>query len=109
MNPKSKIEFEEGSGNVFEDLDLADAKELKARALIGLHLVRLLKSREMNQRELGELLGMKQAEVSHLLNGHFSRFTTDKLLTLLAKMNQKVTIEIRPRKNGEPYQEVAFS
>ena len=28
----------------------------------------------MKQREIAELLEIKQAEVSHLLNGHFSSF-----------------------------------
>ncbi|SLM31207.1 conserved hypothetical protein [Desulfamplus magnetovallimortis] len=43
----------------------------------------------MKQRELAELLGIKQAEVSHLLNGHFSRFTVDKLLEFLKKNESK--------------------
>ena len=55
------------------------------------------------------MLGLKPAEVSHLFNGHFSRFSTDKLLGLLAALEQKVTIHISPRKQGEPFQEVAFA
>jgi predicted XRE-type DNA-binding protein len=43
------------------------------------------------------------------MNGHFSRFTADKLLDFLKRLDQKVTIEIRPHKPGEPYQEVGFT
>jgi len=103
-----KIEFEESSGNVFADLGLDDAKELKARGLIGMHLVQLLKAKDMKQKDIAEMLNLKPAEVSHLFNGHFSRFSTDKLLSLLAAMEQKVTIKISPRKKGESFQEVAF-
>lgn len=103
-----KIEFEESSGNVFADLDLEDAEELQARGMVGFHVVALLKSREMKQREMAELLGIKQSEVSHLLNGHFSRFTVDKLLHFLKRMNQKVTIQISPHRQGEPYHHVDF-
>ena len=103
-----KIEFEESSGNVFEDLGLDDAKELKARGLIGMHLVQILKAKNMKQKDIAEMLNLKPAEVSHLFNGHFSRFSTDKLLSLLAAMEQKVTIKISPRKKGESFQEVAF-
>ena len=103
-----KIEFEESSGNVFDDLGLDDAKELKARGLIGMHLVQLLKAKDMKQKDIAEMLNLKPAEVSHLFNGHFSRFSTDKLLSLLAAMEQKVTIRISPRKKGESFQEVAF-
>ena len=77
-------------------------------ALIGFHVIELLKSKNMKQREIAELLEIKQAEVSHLLNGHFSRFIVDKLLDFLKRMNQKVTIQISPHRQGEPYQHVAF-
>jgi predicted XRE-type DNA-binding protein len=33
--------------------------------------------------EMAELLGIPEPETSHLINGHFSRFTTDKLLDFL--------------------------
>jgi len=105
---KKKIQFEESSGNVFSDLGLEDAKELRARGLIGVHLVQLLKAKEMKQKDIAEMLQLRPAEGSHLFNGHFSRFSTDKLLGLLADLEQKVTIHIRPRKEGEPFQEVAF-
>lgn len=103
---KEDIEFEKSSGNVFADLEVENAEELQARAMIGYHVIKLLEAQNMKQRELAEVLGVKQVEISHLLNGHFSRFTTDKLLDFLKRMNQKVTIQISPHKNGEPYQNV---
>lgn len=102
------IVFEEGSGNIFTDLHCDHAEELHARGLIGCHVVKLLKEKDMKQRELAALLHVKQAEVSHLLNGHFDRFTTDKLLDFLRRLEHKVTIQISPHKQGEPYQHVAF-
>ena len=60
------------------------------------------------RREIGFVLGIKQPEVSHLMNGHFNRFTTDNLLDFLKRLDRKVTIQISPRKPGETYQEVAF-
>ncbi len=105
---KTDIEFEKSSGNVFADLELDNAEELQARAMIGCHIVRLLKEKNMKQREIAEVLGVKQAEISHLLNGRFSRFTTDKLLDFLKRMNLQVTIQISHRKIGEPYRNVFF-
>lgn len=105
---KVKIEFEESSGNVFADLGLEDAEELQTRGILGFHVVQLLKDKDLKQREIADLLGIKQAEVSHLMNGHFSRFSTDKLLDFLKRLEHKVTIEISPHKKGEPYHQVAF-
>ena len=67
-----------------------------------------LKERKLKQREIAALLGIKQPEVSHLMNGHFNRFTTDKLLEFFDRLDRKVTIRITPHKPGEPYQEVGF-
>lgn len=104
-----KIEFEQGSGNIFADLGLEDADELFARAQIGFCVFKILKERKLKQREIAALLGIAQSDVSHLMNGHFSRFTTDKLLSFLKRLDRKVTIQIAPHKEGEPYQEVGFS
>ena len=106
--PKVKIKFEESCGNVFADLGLDNAEELQARAMIGFHVVEILRDKKLKQREISALLGIKQAEVSHLLNGHFSRFSVDKLLDFLKELNQKVSIQISPRKQDEPYHSVAF-
>ncbi len=69
----------------------------------------LLKAKKMKQKDIATMLHLKPAEVSHLFNGHFSRFSTDKLLSLLAKLEQKVTIQISPRREGEPFQDVALA
>jgi predicted XRE-type DNA-binding protein len=74
-NKHQEPSFEEGSGNVFADLGLSDADELFARAKIGFHVYQILKEKKLPQREMSSLLGIKQPEVSHLMNGHFSRFT----------------------------------
>ena len=109
MTDTKQIEFEESSVNVFADLGLEDAEELLVRAQIGFHVATLIKNRNLKQREAANLLNIAQPDVSHLMNGHFSRFTTDKLLDFLRRLDQKVTIEISPHREGEPFQSVAFT
>ena len=104
-----EIEFEEGSGNVYADLGFGDADELFTRAQLGFHVYEILKGRSLKQREIAGLLGIAQPDVSHLMNGHFSRFTTDKLLDFLKRLDQKVTITISQHKRGEPYQEIGVT
>ena len=58
------------------------------------HIYKILTDRNLKQGEIGALLGIMQPEVSHLMNGHFSRFTTDKLLDFLRRLDRKVTIRI---------------
>ena len=105
---RAGIEYEESSGNVFADLGLDDADELFTRSRLGFHVYKILTDRQLNQREIAALLGIEQPEVSHLMNGHFSRFTTEKLLDFLKRLDRKVTIRISEHRPGEPYQEVGF-
>jgi predicted XRE-type DNA-binding protein len=106
---RKAIEFEEGSGNVFADLGLKDAYRLLARAQIGFHVLKILKDKKLKQREISAILGIAQPDVSHLMNGHFSRFTTDKWLDFLKRVDLKVSIEVSRHRRGEPYQQVTFA
>ena len=106
---RKKIEFEESSGNVFADLGLKDADELFARGQIGFYVFKILQDKKLKQREIAAVLGIAQPDVSHLMNGHFSRFTTDKLLDFLKRLDQKVTIQVSRHHKGEPYQQVTFA
>jgi predicted XRE-type DNA-binding protein len=106
---KNEIPHEEGSGNVFADLGLEDADELFTRSQIGFFVFKILEDKKLKQREIAEVLGIAQPDVSHLMNGHFSRFTTDKLLDFLKRLNQKVVIQVSSHHKGEPYQQVTFA
>ena len=103
---RKSTRVEVGSGNVFSDLGLKDADQLMARSQIGFHVFKILEQKRLKQREIASILGIAQSDVSHLMNGHFSRFTTDKLLDFLRRLDRKVTIEVSPHRKGEPYQEV---
>ncbi len=109
MHNDLKIEFEEGSGNVFLDVGIEKADELFVRSRVGYCIYKILKEKNLKQREISKLLGMARPDVSHLMNGHFSRFTMDKLLDLLKRLDRKVTIQISPRQPGEPYQEIGLT
>ena len=104
-----KIKFEEGSGNVFADLGLKDSDELFTQAQIGFCVYKIVKTKKLKQKEIAAVLGIAQSDVSHLMNGHYSRFTTDKLLDFLKRLDRKATIRIGPHKAGEPYQRVSLA
>lgn len=105
-NDQEPIEIDPGSGNVFADMGLEDADELFTRTQLGLHIYAILKERGLKQREIAAILGINQPEVALLMNGRFQRFTTDKLLDFLNRLDQKVTIRISRRKPGEPSRQI---
>ena len=104
-----KIEFENSSGNVFADLGLDDADELYTRAALGAQVVTILKEEGHTQAEASRLLGIKQPEVSALICAKFHRFSQERLIGFLNKLNLKVTIQISRHQRGEPFQQVSIA
>ncbi len=105
----TEIEFEMGSGNIFADLGLDDADELYTRAALGVQVMKILKARSLSQQEAADYLGIKQPEVSAIMCAKFSRFSQERLIGFLNKLNQKVTIQVSSHHKGEPYQQVTFA
>ncbi|TMC19028.1 MAG: XRE family transcriptional regulator [Chloroflexi bacterium] len=104
-----EIEFKESSGNVFADLGLENAEELFMRANLGISVYQILKEKKLKQRVIAQHLGISQSDVSHLMNGHFDRFSTDKLLDFLKLLDQKVTVQISARQKDEAAQQVILA
>lgn len=101
--------FEQSSGNVFADLGLEDAEELFTRGKIGIEVLRLLKQRNLKQREISDLLGISQPEVSHLMKGEFQRFSEGKLLIFLKRLDTEITLHLRSRHGGKSAEETVVS
>ena len=60
MNTKRgrSTRVEVGSGNVFADLGLKDADQLRARSQIGFHVFKILEGKKLKQRELSAFWGL---------------------------------------------------
>lgn len=102
----SKIDHETSSGNIFADLGLEDAGELSTRSALGSQVVMILAQNGYTQAETSKVLGIKQPEVSALMCGKFHRFSQERLIGFLNKLDLKVTIEISRHQAGEPFQQV---
>lgn len=103
------LEVENSSGNVFADLGLDDAEELYTRAALGAQVVMMLKERGYSQAEAATCLGIKQPEVSALMCARFHRFSQERLIGFLNKLNLKVTLQISRHHQGEPFQQVCLA
>ena len=102
-----RIEVTESTGNIFADLGIDNADEFYTRACLGVQVMKLLKGR--SQKDAAKLLGVKQAELAALMRAKFSRFSQERLIGFLNKLNRKVTIQISRRRGKEPYQQVTLA
>lgn len=97
---KEKIEFEEGSGNVFADIGLPNPEEHLAKAEIAFHICQIIRERKLTQVKAAKILGIKQPHVSALMKGRLDGFSAERLFRFLNKLDKSVEIVIRdkPRK-----------
>ena len=105
MKTKSeKIPVVEGSGNVFADLELPDAGDLQLKAELVRQLSGRIQSLRLTQVEAGKRLGLKQPDVSKLIHGRHTGFSTDRLIALLNALRVDVEIVLRPqnKNRGQP-------
>ncbi len=96
----SKKSYEIGTGNVFKDLGIPNAEEHLVKAQLVFKIDSIMKARNLKQAEAGDLLGIKQPDVSKLLRGDFKQFSVERLLRFLVALNQDVKIVVTPHRGG---------
>jgi predicted XRE-type DNA-binding protein len=93
----SSISVVEGSGNVFADLGLADAEDLRLKAELARQICNRIRKLGLTQMQAAARLGLKQPDVSKLVNGRHTGFSADRLIALLNKLQVDVEIVLRPQ------------
>jgi predicted XRE-type DNA-binding protein len=97
-----KIVVKRGSGNAFADLGFEHPGEEKLRAQLVREIRAIIKRRKLTQTEAAALLGLKQPDVSALLNGRVHKFSLERLLRCVRRLDQDVAIVVRPKKSQGP-------
>ena len=102
--PKSadSVPAQESSGNVFQDLGIADSEQALARADLAGRIVALISERGITQTAAAKLLGIDQPGVSDLVRGKLKRYSTDRLLRFLGALGQDVEIRVRSARSENP-------
>ncbi len=96
---KGELELVHGSGNVFRDFNDPQADILQLKSILAAQIIGILDDRNLSVRKAQQLTGVAASEFSRVRNAKLTRFTVDRLMTLLNKLDQEVevTVTIRPR------------
>jgi predicted XRE-type DNA-binding protein len=84
------------SHNVFADLDLPKPDELFLRASLLIELGRLMQESKLTQTALASQTGLKQPEISRIMNGNDRGFSTDRLARVAFKLGYLPVIKLQP-------------
>lgn len=82
---------------MFADLGFKDAEKLQLKAELTRRICNRIKTLELTQVQAGGQLKISQPDVSKLMKGRYTGFSTDRLITFLNALKIDVDIVIRTR------------
>jgi predicted XRE-type DNA-binding protein len=89
-----ELEIVRGSGNAFQDFGHENAGLEQARALLAARIVRTLDEREISTREAERMTGIAHSEFSRIRNARLSRFSLDRMITILGRLDKNVEVNV---------------
>ena len=96
-NPKK---ITASSGNVFADLGFDNPEEELLKAKLVREIRAIIKRRKLTQTMAATLLGLKQPDVSALVTGRVGKFSIDRLVRCLDRMDYKVDVVVRHKRRA---------
>jgi predicted XRE-type DNA-binding protein len=91
-----------GSGNVFRDFGYPDADLRQAKALMGTQIVKILDEERLSTPEAEARTGVSHSDFSRIRQAKFSRFTIDRLMTILSLLGQEIELSLSVRPRAKP-------
>jgi predicted XRE-type DNA-binding protein len=88
------FELVRGSGNVFADFDVPDANLRQFRAILAAEIVKTLDSEGLTVRDAEARTGIAAADFSRIRQVKLDRFTIDRLMRILDRLNRDVRVKI---------------
>ena len=105
------INIEEGSGNVYADLQMPDADAMYVKARLASKIGDIIRHRHLTQQQAAEILGITQPKLSGLLRGQFRGISEAKMIECLNRLGRDVEIVVRkaPRSHPQGHTQVVFA
>ena len=101
---KSELELVRGSGNVYRDFGRPNAGLEQARAITAAKIIHVLDERKLSTRDAEKLTGISYSEFSRIRNTRLGRFTLDRMIAILGKLDENVEVSVtfKARRHGAP-------
>ncbi len=89
-----EMELVRGSDNPFEDVGLPDADTKLIKADLAAEIVSILRERHLTGAAAAKLVGIQTADISRIRNADLARFTIDRLVHILNRLNRHVEMRV---------------
>jgi predicted XRE-type DNA-binding protein len=86
-----------GSGNVFRDFEHPNADVEQTKAILAAKIIGVLEDQELSTRQAEAATGVNHSEFARIRRVKLDRFTIDRLITILNRLNQRVEFNVTVR------------
>jgi predicted XRE-type DNA-binding protein len=101
-----ELELLRGSDNPFEDVGLPEADTKRIKADLAAEIIAILRERRLTGAAAAKHAGVQTADISRIRHADLSRFTIDRLVTILNRLKRHVevrlTVRATPTENSAP-------
>ncbi len=94
-----ELEFVREGDNPFRDLGPPDADTKLMKADLAALILRVLRERRLTGAEAARLAGVQGADISRIRNADLNRFTIDRLVRILNRLDRRIEVgvAVKPR------------
>ena len=97
-----------GTGNLFCNLGLPDPEVRQTKALLAAEIIKTLDERKLSVRAAHGVTGIAAADFSRIRNVNLGRFTIDRLISILGRLDRKVEVSVSVRARPQIAQPAAL-
>ena len=94
------LELVHGSGNIDGEFGVPDAAVRQTKAVLAARILTALDERGWSTRDAERATGVAQSEFSRLRRGRLERFTLDRLIGILGKVDAELEVTITVQRRG---------
>jgi predicted XRE-type DNA-binding protein len=91
------LELVRGRDSPFEDVVLPEADTKLIKADLAAEIIATLRERRLTGRAAAKLAGVQTADMSRIRHADLSRFTIDRLVTILNRLDRHVEVRLTVR------------
>jgi predicted XRE-type DNA-binding protein len=90
-----KLELVRGTGNVFRDLGHNNADTEQFKSILAAEIIKSLDRDQLTVRAAHARTAIAAADFSRIRNADLSRFTVDRLMSILNRLGARVEVKVR--------------
>jgi predicted XRE-type DNA-binding protein len=104
-----ELDIVRGSDHPFRDAGLSDPDTKLMKADLAAGIVRVLKERALSGARAAGFAGVTEADISRIRNADLNRFTVDRLVRILNRLDSRVQVAVSLRPRGHPIEDGSAS